>query len=117
MATTHRKVSARVKKKQPITVTFKKVGLKKAEKLFPGSVDQDTKELYASNRQEAGYFKLGILDGKLYGCTYEIAWCGWSVWDPKENRWRDLDDADNDLFCKLCMYGKWEDEDVICVWK
>ncbi len=93
------------------TIVFKKLTPDQAGELFPGSIDDDILEIWTYNATEADYFQLGAYEGKLYGCTYEISWNGWSVWDPKEARWRDLDDADNDLFNRLERYGEYEDEE------
>jgi len=81
---------------KPERFVMQQLTLRQAQKQFPGSVDDEVRDINKTNRLEKNYFRLVTYQGKLYSCTYEIAWMGWSVWNGKE--WQDLDHADGALF-------------------
>lgn len=86
-----------------MATTLQQLTLAQAGNQFPGCLTDELLEVDATNQLEAGYHKLATYNGKLYSCTYEIGWLGWSVWQDGE--WQDLDHADGDLF------GRWLEED------
>lgn len=83
------------------TIMLQQLTLAQAAAQFPGCDDEDAKELLAQPPipGEPEYLRFFLYEGRLLSCTYEISYLGWSEW--KDGYWRDLDDADNDLFCRF----------------
>jgi|SRR5581483_3897869 len=84
-------------------ITLKRLTPDQAARLFPGCLTDDVMESEEQNKVEEGYHTLSLSpDGtRLLSSCYEISFISWAVWDPGIQDWRNLEDADWDLYWTL----------------